>query len=220
MPFDTNLRNTCIFLVVFILAFFPAGFQYLLKPILWPFSIFSSDLIATSQIPRACNCCPTSCATSTNIVATQTSTSEMSWFQRQFTLPAQKKGSYLITDQVLSAVPEIRNYKTGLLHLFIQHTSCGLSLNENFDSDVRADMTDAMDRLAPEDREGKLYRHADEGLDDMPAHIKSMLVGASVSVPITDGKLNTGTWQGIWYLEFRSAKQARRVVATIQGEKK
>jgi len=81
-------------------------------------------------------------------------------------------------------------------------------------------MSDALDRIAPEDRKGNLYRHSAEGLDDMPAHIKSALIGASVSVPITNGKLNTGTWQGIWYLEFRDSKHQRKVVATIQGEKK
>jgi secondary thiamine-phosphate synthase enzyme len=80
-------------------------------------------------------------------------------------------------------------------------------------------MSDALDRIAPEDRKGNLYRHADEGLDDMPAHIKSALIGASVSVPITNGKLNTGTWQGVWFLEFRAAKQQRKIVATIMGEK-
>jgi secondary thiamine-phosphate synthase enzyme len=82
-----------------------------------------------------------------------------------------------------------------------------------------ADMSDALDRIAPEDRKGNLYRHADEGLDDMPAHIKSALIGASVSVPITNGKLNTGTWQGVWFLEFRAAKQQRKIVATVMGEK-
>jgi len=82
-----------------------------------------------------------------------------------------------------------------------------------------ADMSDALDRIAPEDRKGNLYRHADEGLDDMPAHIKSALIGASVSVPITNGKLNTGTWQGVWFLEFRASKHQRKIVATIQGEK-
>lgn len=80
-------------------------------------------------------------------------------------------------------------------------------------------MSDALDRIAPEDHDGKLYRHSCEGSDDMPAHIKSSLMGASVSVPIKDGKLQTGTWQGIWYLEFRRAKHQRRVVATLQGEK-
>ena len=143
----------------------------------------------------------------------------MSFFQKQFTLPAKSRGCYLITDEVTRQLPELKNFKVGVLHLFIQHTSCALSLNENCDSDVRADMSDAPDRLAPEDRKGELYRHADEGLDDMPAHLKSSLMGASVSVPITDGRLNTGTWQGIYYCEFRSSKHARRLVATVQGEK-
>lgn len=193
----------------------------------------------------------------------------MSWFQKTFTLPPRSRGCYLITDHVASELPELRNYKVGLLHLFVQHTSCGLSLNENWDDDVRADMSDALDRLAPEDRKGNLYRHAAEGEDDMPvfffffsislsplfpfslflsvslsvfrprglflrgwllpnldclmlimkAHIKSSLVGASVTVPITNGRLNTGTWQGLYYMEFRASRHTRRVVATIQGEK-
>ncbi|CZS93474.1 protein yjbQ [Rhynchosporium agropyri] len=143
----------------------------------------------------------------------------MSWFQKSLTLPPKSRGSYLITNTILADLPEIKNYKIGLLNLFIQHTSCALSLNENWDEDVRADMSDALDRIAPEDRKGDLYRHSAEGLDDMPAHIKSALVGASVTIPIKDGKLATGTWQGIWYLEFRASKHQRKVVATIQGEK-
>ena len=91
-----------------------------------------------------------------------------SWFQRTITLPAKSRGSYLVTDRIVSELPEIRSYKTGLLNLFIQHTSCALSLNENWDSDVRADMSDALDRIAPEDCKGDLYRHSAEGLDDMP----------------------------------------------------
>ncbi|KAJ5054402.1 uncharacterized protein L3040_000676 [Drepanopeziza brunnea f. sp. 'multigermtubi'] len=143
----------------------------------------------------------------------------MSWFQKSLTLPSKSRGSYLITDTILKELPEIRGYKVGLLNLFIQHTSCALSLNENWDEDVREDMSDALDRIAPEDRKGELYRHSAEGLDDMPAHIKSALIGASVTIPIKDGKLATGTWQGIWYLEFRASKHQRKVVATIQGEK-
>ncbi|KAJ9268578.1 hypothetical protein DTO212C5_5353 [Paecilomyces variotii] len=142
-----------------------------------------------------------------------------SWFQKTFTLPSRSRGSYLITDTVVSELPELRNYKVGILNLFIQHTSCALSLNENWDEDVREDMSDALDRIAPADRKGNLYRHSAEGEDDMPAHIKSALIGASVSIPITNGRLNTGTWQGIWYLEFRARKHSRKVVATIQGEK-
>jgi len=95
-------------------------------------------------------------------------------------------------------------------------------MNENWDEDVRADMSDALDRIVPMDdgKAGKgLYRHDAEGKDDMPAHVKSALIGSSVTIPITDGKLATGTWQGIWYLEFRTSKHSRKVVATIQGEK-
>ncbi|KAJ4346434.1 uncharacterized protein N0V89_010363 [Didymosphaeria variabile] len=143
----------------------------------------------------------------------------MSWFQKTLTLPSKSRGSYLITDTITRDLPEIKTYKTGILHLFIQHTSCALSLNENWDEDVRADMSDALDRIVPEDRKGGLYRHDAEGSDDMPAHVKSALVGASISIPITDGRLATGTWQGIWYLEFRAARHSRKVVATIQGEK-
>lgn len=92
----------------------------------------------------------------------------MSWSQKNFTLPARSRGSYLITDHVLSEVPEIRDYKVGMLNLFVQHTSCALSLNENWDDDVRADMSDALDRIAPYDKKGTLYRHSAEGEDDMP----------------------------------------------------
>ncbi|CAG8919399.1 unnamed protein product [Penicillium salamii] len=160
----------------------------------------------------------------------------MSWQQKNFSLPTRSRGSYLITDHVLQEVPEIRDYKVGMLNLFVQHTSCALSLNENWDDDVRADMSDALDRIAPMDKKGNLYRHSAEGEDDMPvsvtsaresraltphtqAHIKSALIGASVNIPITNGRLATGTWQGIWYLEFRTSRHSRKVVATIQGQK-
>ena len=95
----------------------------------------------------------------------------MSWFQKTLTLPPKSRGSYLITDTIVRALPELQTYKVGLLNLFVQHTSCALSLNENWDSDVRADMSDALDRIAPEDREGELYRHSAEGLDDMPVSL-------------------------------------------------
>lgn len=110
----------------------------------------------------------------------------------------QRVGSYLITSEIAGQLPELANYKMGLLTLFIQHTSCALSLNENWDSDVRLDMSDALDRIVPEDRKNEgIYRHDSEGSDDMPAHVKSALVGASVTVPITDGQLALGTWQGM-----------------------
>ncbi|KAK7541209.1 uncharacterized protein J3D65DRAFT_617817 [Phyllosticta citribraziliensis] len=227
MPLPTATASTSVlFLLVLILAFFPNLFITILS---LPFApLFSSKQLAPN-LPT-CDCCPAAhCFPAAQLfspasITTPPSASApppptMSWTQKTFTLPSKSKGSYLVTDHVLQSVPEIRNYKVGLLNLFVQHTSCALSLNENWDEDVRDDMTDALDRVAPEDTKGNLYRHSAEGLDDMPAHIKSALVGASVTIPIKDGKLATGTWQGIWYLEFRAYKHTRKVVATIQGEK-
>ena len=223
MPFDTNLRNTTIFLAIFILAFFPGAFQILLKPFLLPFELFGTSIAPAKPLLPTCACCPPASCNTVPAVAPAPVTTEtvatMSWFQKQIALPSKSRGSYLITDHIVKELPEIKNYKVGLLNLFVQHTSCALSMNENWDEEVREDMSDALDRIAPEDRKGNLYRHSAEGLDDMPAHIKSALIGASVTVPISNGKLNTGTWQGIWYLEFRASKHSRKVVATIQGEK-
>ncbi|KAF6830195.1 hypothetical protein CPLU01_07489 [Colletotrichum plurivorum] len=204
-----QLSTTTILLLILFLAIclFPNLFHHL-----WHFPLTLLGLASSgkqSATPR--HNTPPSPATMTG-----------SWFQKQFTLPARSRGSYLITDEVVSQLPELKNYKIGILHLFVQHTSCALSLNENWDDDVRADMSDALDRIAPEagPKGQELYRHSAEGPDDMPAHIKSALVGASVTIPIKDGRLATGTWQGIWYLEFRASKHQRRLVATIQGEPK
>ncbi|KAJ4308505.1 hypothetical protein N0V94_009327 [Neodidymelliopsis sp. IMI 364377] len=192
----------------FLLSLFPGTFV----SVLWaPYNSLASYYFPVAA-PRTTVLC-----TSPNICTTTT----MSWFQKQFTLPSRSRGSYLVTDTVLKELPEIKDYKTGLLNLFIQHTSCALSLNENYDEDVRTDMTASLDRIVPETKKGeRLYIHDAEGPDDMPAHIKSALVGASVTIPITNGRLNTGTWQGIWYLEFRDMKHSRKIVATIQGEKR
>ncbi|KFA47013.1 hypothetical protein S40293_09704 [Stachybotrys chartarum IBT 40293] len=194
----------------------PSPYSFTLKTVLIVFSLVALLASLTSQK-----------LTSPLVLLLKTASSRekpaanMSWFQKQFTLPAKSRGSYLVTDHVKSSLPEIQNYKVGILHLFVQHTSCALSLNENWDSDVRSDMSDALDRIAPDygPKGEALYRHDAEGPDDMPAHIKSALIGASVTIPIKDGRLATGTWQGIWYLEFRASKHERRVVATIQGEK-
>ncbi|KAK4565945.1 hypothetical protein LTR86_003794 [Recurvomyces mirabilis] len=225
MPFDTSLRNTVIFLLIFILAFFPSAFHILLKPITYPLELLGGYTPEPRQLLPICGCCPPANCYPQQQPQQQAPTSNpstpptMSWTQKTFTLPPKSRGSYLITPEITKSLPELKTYKTGLLHLFIQHTSCALSLNENYDEDVREDMSDALDRIAPEDKKGDLYRHSAEGLDDMPAHIKSALVGASVTVPITEGRMNLGTWQGVWYLEFRSSRHARKVVATMQGEK-
>jgi len=146
--------------------------------------------------------------------------SDSTWFQKTFPLAIEARGSHLITREVVAHLPEIKDYKVGLLNLFVQHTSCALSVNENWDHDVRVDMTEALDRLVPEDKQHHgVYRHDAEGTDDMPAHVKSSLIGTSLTIPITDGAMALGTWQGLWYLEFRNAAHRRTVVATIQGEK-
>ncbi|KAJ4409675.1 hypothetical protein N0V82_009432 [Gnomoniopsis sp. IMI 355080] len=210
-PQASHTTTVLLFLVILI-AFFPGIFHYL-----WtlPLSIAPAFFIPSNPLK------PTAPPiTDTDTPGTAPTLAMGSWFQKQFTLPSKSKGSYLITDDVRDALPELKDYKVGILHLFIQHTSCALSLNENWDDDVRADMTDALDRVAPEagPKGQDLYRHSAEGPDDMPAHVKSALIGASVTIPIRDGKLALGTWQGIWFLEFRAARHSRRVVATIQGQ--
>lgn len=131
--------------------------------------------------------------------------------QFEMTLSAKSKGFHLITDEIKEALPKLPD--TGLLHIFILHTSAGLTINENADYSVRSDMDQAFDVLAPADQ--PFYTHLDEGSDDMPAHIKSVLTGSSVSIPITNGKLRLGTWQGIYLCEFRERATARKLVVTV-----
>ena len=131
--------------------------------------------------------------------------------QTEFTLKEKKRGFNLITDEVLYHLPKLP--QVGLLHLFIKHTSAALTINENADPDVQTDLNTIFDRLVCE-RE-PYYTHTCEGADDMPAHAKSSLVGASVTIPITNGRLNLGTWQGIYLCEFRNLAGGRKIVATI-----
>ena len=134
--------------------------------------------------------------------------------QVQFSLRSRNRGFHLITEEVLRNLPSLP--KVGLLHLFIQHTSAALSINENADPEVRTDMESIFNRLVKE-RE-PYYVHTFEGADDMPAHAKSSIIGAGLTIPITNGRLNLGTWQGIYLCEFRNYGGSRRVVATIIGE--
>lgn len=134
--------------------------------------------------------------------------------QVQFSLRGHSRGFHLVTEEVMRQLPPLP--KVGLLHLFIQHTSAALSINENADPDVRVDMESIFNHLVKE-RE-PYYEHVFEGDDDMPAHAKSSLVGAGLSIPITNGRLNLGTWQGIYLCEFRNYGGSRRIVATIIGE--
>ena len=131
--------------------------------------------------------------------------------QIEFSLKAQRRGFHLITDEIMALLPQLP--KIGLLNLFIQHTSCALSICENWDSSVRSDMESIYNHLIPENQ--SYYEHTLEGADDMPAHAKSIITGASINIPITNGKLNLGTWQGIYLCEFRNHGGSRHVVATI-----
>lgn len=138
------------------------------------------------------------------------------WIQVNVTLPACRRGFHLITNEVLSAVPEIRELDIGLLHVFIQHTSASLTINEAADPSVRADFESFFNHTVPENE--PYYTHTYEGADDMPAHLKSSLLGASISIPVTNGRLNMGTWQGIYLCEHRDHAGARQLVITLQGE--
>lgn len=139
----------------------------------------------------------------------------MPWIQKQITLPPFRRGCHIITDLVLASLTELSQFRVGLLHVFIQHTSASLAINENADHDVLVDMEMALNKIAPETLP---YVHTIEGPDDMPAHVKAALVGSSVSVPVADGKLTLGTWQGIYLLEHRNRATGRRLTLTLHGE--
>lgn len=139
----------------------------------------------------------------------------MAWFQEAFELSAKRRGFHLVTADILAKLPQLEGVRVGLLHLFLQHTSASLSINENADSDVPLDLETSFSSLAPEDFP---YRHTCEGPDDMPAHVKASLLGASLSIPIREGRLALGTWQGIYLCEHRNHGGRRRLVATIWGE--
>ena len=134
--------------------------------------------------------------------------------QIEIKLSPRKRGFHLITGELSSLLPTLP--KKGLLNLFIKHTSCALAINENADPDVRLDLETIFNKIVPEN--APYYMHTLEGSDDMPAHAKSVIVGTSLSIPITNGRLNLGTWQGIYLCEFRNYGGARRIVATIIGE--
>lgn len=138
------------------------------------------------------------------------------WLQKEITLKARPRGFHLITDEVLRELPALRNFKVGMLNVFILHTSASLTLNENADPTVRQDFESFFNRAVPEDE--PYYRHQDEGSDDLPAHIKSSLLGASLNIPVANGFPVLGTWQGIYLCEHRNHGGSRRIVVTVQGE--
>ena len=138
------------------------------------------------------------------------------WLQKEFSLSARNRGFHLVTHEVLAALPELVGISCGLLHVFIKHTSASLAINENADPTVRLDLERHFNQLAPE--RAPYYQHDDEGDDDMPAHIKNCLLGSSLMIPVTGGKLNLGVWQGIYLCEHRNHGGVRMLVATLHGE--
>jgi secondary thiamine-phosphate synthase enzyme len=138
------------------------------------------------------------------------------YIQKEFYLKERKRGFHLITDEILQNIPELGKINTGMMQVFIKHTSASLTINENADSTVRMDFESHFSRYVPEN--APYYEHDTEGSDDMPAHIKSSLLGSSVSVPITSGRLNLGTWQGIYLCEHRNRGGKRKIVVTVIGE--
>ena len=139
----------------------------------------------------------------------------MQWVQHQLRLSPRKRGFHLITAEVSDALPELGRCQVGLLHVFVQHTSASLAINENADPDVACDLETSLSAIAPEDFP---YRHTAEGADDMPAHVKAILIGSSVSVPVANGALLLGTWQGIYLCEHRERGGSRRLVLSLQGQ--
>ncbi len=140
----------------------------------------------------------------------------MFWFQKEITLNSKSRGFHLITGEILRQIPEIKNIKKGMANIFIKHTSASLAINENADPTVRTDMEAHFNKLAPEN--APYYRHNAEGPDDMPAHLKSVILGSSLNIPVTDGSLNLGIWQGIYLCEHRDYGGGREIVVTLYGE--
>jgi secondary thiamine-phosphate synthase enzyme len=138
------------------------------------------------------------------------------WLQKEIMLSAKKRGFHLVTREIISQVPEIGQFAIGLATIFIQHTSASLSLNENADPSVRIDLESFFNRTIPENE--PYYLHTYEGSDDMPAHIKAVLLGNSVTIPISNGRLNMGMWQGIYLNEHRDHARGRRLVVTLFGQ--
>lgn len=137
------------------------------------------------------------------------------WLQKHISLKAKARGFHLITDEIRYHLPELSKIDVGLCHLFLQHSSASLTINENADPDVRQDLESHFNKFVPED--AAYYRHTDEGSDDMPAHIKSSTLGVSLTVPITHGQLNLGIWQGIYLCEHRNYAGPRNLIATLNG---
>jgi len=138
------------------------------------------------------------------------------WIQKKINVTAKRRGFHLVTDEIVGKIPEIRQVNIGLLHLFMQHTSASLVINENADPDVRTDMEAYFNKAIPENE--PYYRHVMEGSDDMPAHLKSVVLGGDLTIPVSNGQLQMGIWQGIYLCEHRDLASSRNLIVTLNGE--
>ncbi|NOR68162.1 MAG: YjbQ family protein [Methylomarinum sp.] len=138
------------------------------------------------------------------------------WFQKKISMQARCRGFHLVTDEIVHDIPELKQIKVGLLHLFIQHTSASLAINENADPDVRTDMEAYFNQAIPENE--PYFQHVLEGSDDMPAHLKAVILGGELTIPVAGGRLQMGVWQGIYLCEHRNNAGSRGIIATLNGE--
>mgnify|MGYP000417926270 CR=1 FL=1 len=138
------------------------------------------------------------------------------WFQKEIRLKAKPRGFHLITDEIYKKLPELASLRVGLINVFIKHTSASLTINENADPTVLQDFESYFNRAVPEGE--PYYKHVYEGSDDLPAHLKSSILGCSLNIPVTDGQLNLGVWQGVYLCEHRNHGGCRTIVVTVQGE--
>ncbi len=138
------------------------------------------------------------------------------WIQKEISLKARPRGFHLITEELLRELPDLRNFKVGMMNVFIMHTSASLTINENADPSVRQDFESYFNHAVPENE--PYFRHQDEGSDDMPAHLKTSILGNSLNIPIANGRPRLGTWQGIYLCEHRNHGGSRHIVVTLHGE--
>ncbi|QXX80899.1 MULTISPECIES: secondary thiamine-phosphate synthase enzyme YjbQ [Providencia] len=138
------------------------------------------------------------------------------WWQKQIQLNARERGFHLVTEEILRQIPELSTVRIGIVNIFIQHTSASLTINENADYTVREDFESFFNKAVPENE--PYFKHDYEGSDDMPAHLKSSLLGVSLTIPVTNGRLNMGTWQGVYLCEHRNFGGKRKLIITLQGE--
>ena len=141
----------------------------------------------------------------------------MAWIQKEIQLKSHKRGFHLVTDDILRQLPELSEIKVGMINIFIKHTSASLTINENADPTVRQDFESFFNRVVPENE--PYYKHTIEGSDDLPSHLKGSILGFNVNIPVTNGALNLGIWQGIYLCEHRNSGGSRTLVITVNGEK-